>query len=321
MTELNANKLRVVFMGTSNFARQILYSLVDAGYKVEAIFTRPDLPQGRNQEIRKSPVKEEAEKNNIPVFEPFEFDEKSVGKIQKIKPDIIIVAAYGKILPRNVLEIPKYGSLNVHASLLPRYRGPSPIQNAILTGEKETGVTIILMNEGIDTGEIIVQEKTGISPDDNAKTLLEKLAQIGTALLAKTIPEWIEKKITLQKQDESQATVCQLIERDDGRIIWEEDAEIIYNKYRAFYPWPGIYSFWKNDGNVERIKLLKITLEKRDPETRHKIGEIFEIGEKVGIKAGGGVIIVEEIQPEGKKPMEIRDFINGHKNFAGSILS
>lgn len=313
-------KLKTVFFGTSSYAREILEALAREKYEIAAVFTRPDVPQGRKQEVAPSPVKEMAISLKIPVFQPPKLDSETIKQIEKLKPDIIIVASYGKILPREILEIPRLGSLNIHASLLPKYRGPSPIQNALMNGEKETGVTVILMNQGIDTGNIISQEKVEIDEKDNAETLAHKLAEAGTGLILKTIPLWAEKKIKPSKQDDTKATICQLIEREDGRIIWEDEAENIYNKFRAFYPWPGIFTFWNNDGTMERIKLILVDLLKTDPQAPHEIGEVFELGDKIGVQTLKGIIVLEQIQLEGKNPVAAREFLNGYPSFLGSKL-
>jgi methionyl-tRNA formyltransferase len=313
-------KIRMIFIGTSSYAKEILEALIREQFNVVAVFTRPDAPRGRKQEVIKSPVKVVAEASGIPLFQPAKLDPETVEQIRQLKPDIIIVAAYGKLLPKAILEIPGFGCLNVHASLLPKYRGPSPIQNVLLYGENETGVTMIVMNEGFDTGDIIAKDKIAIDLEDNAETLTQKLAKVGAELTVKTIPLWVERKIEPEKQEDNMATVCQLIEREDGKIVWEEEAEKIYNKYRALYPWPGIYSFWENNEAMERIKLIKISLEKNDPQVQHQPGEVFEIGEKIGVQTLKGVILIEEIQMEGKNPISIRDFLNGYPKFIGSFL-
>lgn len=313
-------KLRIVYFGTSIFSKIVLEALIKNGYNIVAVFTRPDLPKGRNKEIEKSPAKQLAEANQIPIYEPGKLDDQVTLDLKKLKPDIILLAAYGKILPRNILEIPGFGCLNVHASLLPKYRGPSPIQNALLAGEKETGVTIIQMNKGIDTGDILAQGKIDILPKDNFETLEVKIAEAGTKLLLDLMLPWIERKIETQKQKDEEATVCQLIEREDGRIIWENEAEKIYNMYRAFYPWPGIFTFWKHDNCLERVKLNKISIQNSDPEIKYESGKIFQLGDKIGVQCLKGVIIIEELQLEGKNSMAINDFVNGYPSFVGGNL-
>ncbi len=316
----NNTKLRIIYFGTSYFSKIILQALIENDYNVVALFTRPDLPRGRNQEIEKNPVRLLAEQKQIPIYTPIKLDDLVVTEIKKIKPDIIILAAYGKLLPREILDIPGFGCLNVHASLLPKYRGPSPIQNVLLNGEKETGVTIIQMNKGIDTGNILAKEKIIIESEDNAQTLEIKIAELGAKLLLKILLPWVERKIEPIKQNDAEATVCQLIEREDGKIIWENEAEKIYNMYRAFYPWPGIFTFWKQKEQLTRIKLTRISLQKNDPETKYEVGQVFQLGDKIGVQCLKGIIIIEELQLEGKKNMLIQEFLNGHSDFIGSNL-
>jgi methionyl-tRNA formyltransferase len=248
------------------------------------------------------------------------FDEKAIAELKNMKPDLIIVAAYGKILPEAVLSIPGFGAINAHGSILPKFRGPSPVQNAILEGEKETGATIMLMDQGIDTGDVLSQKKIGISPDETFLELMEKIAQLSAELLLETIPRWIERKIEPQKQDDKEATLCQLIERSDGKIFWTDDAEAIYNRYRAFLPWPGVFAFWQQNDHCLRLKLNKISVLKNNPEASHHIGEVFQIGDKIGVQTTKGVVILEEIQLEGKNNLRIEEFINGNPKFIGSVL-
>ncbi|KKP96148.1 MAG: Methionyl-tRNA formyltransferase [Candidatus Moranbacteria bacterium GW2011_GWE1_36_7] len=313
-------KLRVVFMGTSDLSETILGTLVENEYNVVGVFTKPDMKVGRKQEIEESLVKKMAKEKNIPVFQPLKFNSDAVEELKKLKPDLIIVAAYGKIIPKSALEIPGFGCINVHVSLLPKYRGPSPIQNALLSGEKETGVTIMFMDEGVDTGDIIVQEKTIIEPEDTTATLMQKMSVVGSQLLLKTIPLLIEGKIEKTPQDNTQATLCQLIERSDGKIFWTDSAENIYNRYRALTPWPGIFTFWKNGSEVIRLKLNSIGLQKINPIEKHQTGEVFELGSDIGVQTENGIIILKELQLEGKKVTDAKSFINGYPNFIGSIL-
>ncbi|NTW13753.1 MAG: methionyl-tRNA formyltransferase [Candidatus Moranbacteria bacterium] len=308
-------------MGTPDFSGKIFSSLLDAGYHIVAAYTKPDRESGRDRKIVPSPVKQIALTRGIPVEQPSRFDTDVIATLRGYKPDLIIVAAYGKILPKAVLDLPGFGCVNVHASLLPRWRGASPIQNALLAGDTETGVTIMLMDEGIDTGDILSAKKTAISFDDTNRTLLEKLAGVGTEILSETLPGWVERYIEPKAQDGSQATVCQLIEREDGRIFWNSTALEIWNRYRGLTPWPGIFSFWKQkDEGFIRLKLTRISIQRTDPAVRREFGEVFESGEKIAIQTGEGLIFVEEIQAEGKSPMPIRDFLNGRPDLIGSVL-
>jgi len=307
-------------MGTSAFAEAILSSLLDENYNIISAYTRPDKKVGRDQEIQKSAVKITAENNKIPIYDPKKFDDDVIGELRNQKPDLIIVAAYGRILPKAVLEMPGFGAINVHTSLLPKYRGPSPIQNAILNGETETGATIMLMDEGIDTGDILNQKKIDIGKDEIYPELSRRLSDLSAELLLETIPPWIERKITPIKQEHDKATLCQLIERADGKILWSDDAKNIYDKFRAFQPWPGVYSFWEHNGQLKRIKLEQIGLMKNNSQSKHRLGEVFQIGEKIVVQTNSEAIALEEVQLEGKEKVKIEDFMNGYSNFIGSIL-
>lgn len=316
---LSTPKIRVVFMGTPDFASSLLQSVLKEKYNVVAVYTRPDGRVGRKQEITQSPVKLQAEEHRIPCEQPIIFDAETLQKLQSYEPDLIIVVAYGKILPKEVLAMPGFGCVNVHPSLLPKYRGPSPIQNALLQGETETGTTIMLMNEGMDTGPIMAQKPCLIESTDTLLTLSEKLATLSSELLLQTLPGWIFRTLDTRKQDDTHATLCQLIERTDGQVIWLQDAETIYNRYRALTPWPGLYCFWKRD-SLLRLKLHVIGFQKNSSQMHHPVGHVFEIGEKIGVQTSLGVIFLEEVQLEGKTRVLIRDFILGYPDFVGSTV-
>jgi methionyl-tRNA formyltransferase len=316
----NIQEIKIVFMGTSSFADVILNSLIGEKYNIAGVYTAPDKKIGRKQILEKSIVKITAEKNNFDVFQPEKFDETAVCELENIKPDLIIAAAYGKILPASVLEIPKYKCINIHTSLLPKYRGPSPIHNALLEGETETGTTVMLMGVGIDTGDILAQKKTAIHPDELFPELMGKLTGISSSLLSETIPEWISGKIKPQKQDDLKATFCKLIKKNDGYILWSDDAKLIYNKYRSFYSWPGIFAFWENKGVNLRINFRKIGYFEKNLEKERHLGEVFKMEDKIFVQTVLGVIILQEVQMEGKNPVDIKDFINGYPDFIGSVL-
>jgi methionyl-tRNA formyltransferase len=314
-------KIRMIFMGTPEFGETMLRALLEKEYNVVAVFAQPDRPAGRRRELSVPPVKTLALSEKIPVEQPERLDAAAIARVKEFKPDLIVVAAYGKVLPKEILDIPGFGCVNVHASLLPRWRGASPVQNALMAGDTETGVSVMLMDEGLDTGAIISQQALRIDQNDTAGTLLEKLGDLGAALLVETLPLWIRKKIEPKEQDSSASTACQLIEREDGRVFWSEAAESVWNRYRGLSPWPGIFTFWKrSNGEFVRIKLSRISVQKTDPETERKLGEVFETGEHIAIRTGKGVILLEELQPSGKEPMSARDFMNGHPDFLGSVL-
>jgi methionyl-tRNA formyltransferase len=315
----NSQKIKIVFMGTPLFAATILKSLVLSKHNIVDVYTKPDMKVGKNQEIKKSAVRITAEEAKLIVETPQKLDEEVIKKIESLKPDLIIVAAYGRILPKKILAIPRLGAINVHPSLLPKFRGPSPIQNTLLLGEKETGTTIILMDEGVDTGDILTQKKTTVGNEETYLELSARLADLSSELLIETIPLWVEQKITPQTQDNTHTLICQLIERADGKINWDDEARNIYNRYRAFTPWPGIYTFWEKNGINFRLKLSKISMGEENPEGHH-LGEVFFFNDKTAVKTADGIIFLEEIQMEGKNKMNIDEFHRGMPNFVGSIL-
>lgn len=321
----NKNKtaqIRTIFIGTSPLSKSILEELLKKNYDIIATITQPDKKVGRKQEIVKNPVKIFSQEHNIPVLQPDKINQEFIREVEVLEPDLIIVAAYGKILPKDFLAIPKFGCINVHTSLLPKLRGPSPIQNALLLGEEKTGVTIMLMDQGVDTGDILTQFEVKIDPNDNTLTLSEKLAKHGAELLIKTIPLWVTKQIEGEKQNNSQATLCQLIEKEDGKIFWNQTAQEIYNKFRAFFPWPGIFCFWKEGerGAIKRIKLTDISIQNKEETPAHHLGEVFETNENICIQTALGIVIINKIQLEGKKEMDAQQFKNGYPTFIGSIL-
>lgn len=313
-------KIRTVFMGTSPLAEAALAALIEKRYNIVGIFTQPDRKSGRDQEIKPNGVKALAVANNIPVFQPEKFDDANIDVFQNLKPDLVVVAAYGKLLPKKILETPGFGCVNIHPSLLPKFRGPSPVQNALMSGELETGLTIMLLNEQMDAGDILAQEKMTIEPDENTDDLFKKLIPRGVNLLIQTLPLWVERKIEPKPQDNSAATLCQLIEREDGRIIWEDSAESIYNKYRALFGWPGLFAFWQYDDALVRVKFHKISLQKENDLTPRQTGEVFETDGKLAIQTQKGLILLDELQLEGKNPMDAKSFANGYPGFVGSVL-
>ena len=312
----NKNESRIIFMGTPEFSEEILTSLLDANYNIVAVFTQADKKVGRKQTLEKSPVKLVAEKNDLPVFTPKKLDEVAAAEIENLKADLIILVAYGKILPQTVLNTPKLGAINIHPSLLPKFRGPSPIQNALLAGEKITGTTIMLMDAGIDTGDILRQKEIEITSDETYAELAQKLAKFSAQLLLETLSDFLAGKVVPQKQEDAQVSYCQLIKKTDGQIDWHDCAETIYNKYRAFFNWPGIFTLW----NDKRLKLNKINFIS-DNSNSHKPGEVFKIDDIIYVQANQGWIKLLEIQLEGKPNTKTVDFINGHPDFIGSILN
>ncbi|NCQ06241.1 MAG: methionyl-tRNA formyltransferase [Candidatus Moranbacteria bacterium] len=313
-------KIRTIFMGTPAFSAEILSALVKEKYNIVSVVTKLDQKVGRKQEVEESAIKKEAIKNNIPVLQIAKFDEEAILKLRDLKPDLIVVAAYGKILPDAVLALPGFGCINVHASLLPKFRGASPIQNALLLGETQTGISIMQMDAGMDTGAIFSQTSLDIEPEDTKDILYTKLTELGKQLLIETLPKIIEQTITPVPQKNEEATLCQLIEREDGHVMWTEGAPNIYNRYRALYPWPGLFSLWKTEDGLVRLKLMEISYQKQSPKSPHMLGEVFEMGEKIAVQTSEGIIFLEEVQLEGKSRVSIEDFLRGNKTLLGSFL-
>lgn len=319
-SKLSAPKIPIVFMGTPEFGRVTLAGLFESGYHIVGVVTQPDRPTGRKQELVPSPVKQFALEKKIPLLQPQKIDGEALKSISLWKPDLIIVAAYGKILPQKLLDLPGLGCLNVHASLLPRWRGASPVQNALMAGDTVTGITLMQMNAGLDTGDIVAQKSIAIDPDVTSDILLKDLSLTGVDLLKEILPNWIKRSIIPQPQAEREATLCQLIEREDGRVYWSTSAEEIYNRYRGLTPWPGVFTFWKRGDELLRLKLVHISLQRTSPLIESPLGTVFEVGEKIGVRTGAGIIFLDEVQLEGKTSMNIRDFQNGNADFVGSIL-
>jgi len=278
------NKIKIVFIGTSEFGAIILNELVKNNYKPVLVITMPDKPAGRKKILTPSPVKKGVKLLKIKIA----YDLK---EIKKIKPDLIITAAYGKIIPKDILEIPKYGALNIHPSLLPKYRGPSPIQTAILSGDKETGVTIMMMDKKMDHGKIISNFQFPISNKITYKELSKKLAKLSAKLLMETIPKWIKGEIKAKEQDHSKASYTKIIKKEDGKIDWNKPAQEIERQIRAFDPWPGTFTFIKKGDRKIRVKILEAKLSKNNQ------------------------LIIKKLQPEAKKPMSFEDFKKGYHEF------
>ncbi len=313
-------KIRVIFMGTPTLGATILSGLVEERYHIVSVITQPDRPIGRKQEMTESPVKKKALEYGLPIDQPEKLNEAVIEKIRTLKADLIIVAAYGKILPEALLRIPGFGCINVHTSLLPKWRGASPVQNALLAGETETGVTLMLMDKGMDTGDIIAQKTIAIGADELQGELLLRLTEAAKELLLETVPLWVRRKIVATPQNHELATLCQLIEREDGHILWTDNALEIYNRYRALFPWPGIFAFWKKDNELLRLKLERISYQKQSPQIARPAGQVFEVGEKVGVATGSGVVFLEEVQLEGREKLPIAEFLLGNKEIIGSFL-
>ncbi len=307
----------VLFMGTPSFSVPFLDALLKSGRRVAGVITQPDKPTGRGQRLMLPPVKEFAVEHHLPVFQPKRLSDPAViEQIKKIHPEYIVVVAYGKIVPAEILRIPEKGCINVHASLLPEYRGASPIQWAIIEGRTYTGVTTMVMAETLDTGDILLQERLSIERDDTAGGLGIKLSEIGVRLLVRTLDGLDRGEIVPMPQDHAKATYAPLLRKEDGLIDWGAGSEEIFNRLRGFDPWPGAYTFYKGDRwGVWRGEVL----ETRD--LSHSTGEIIRVQpEGIVVATGDGALKMTEIQAEGKRRMSVADYLRGHKVEEGAIL-
>ncbi|MBI5047747.1 MAG: methionyl-tRNA formyltransferase [Deltaproteobacteria bacterium] len=306
-------------MGTPEFAVPSLKALFEAGEEVVAVVTQPDKPKGRGKHLTSPPVKELAVKHNISVLQPEKIqDEVFIRAVKELLPDTIVVIAYGKILPKVVLDIPPLGCINVHASLLPRYRGAAPINWAIINGEKETGIATMLMDEGMDTGDILLTEKVEIKGDDTAADMYNKLKDIGASLLVKTIKGLKSGTIIPAPQDDSQATYAPMLKKEDGRIDWTTGAEGIKNLIRGLNPWPGAYTRWEG----KQIKIFKAERGKgQGARGKEEPGTIINVSpEGICVTTGDSDLLITELQPENKNKMSASEFIRGYRIGKGQIF-
>ena len=301
-------KKRIIFMGSPVFAVPILRDLADAG-DIIGVVTQPDRPAGRRRKIEQSPIKEISLSLGLPILQPIKIrDSVVVDHIRKFNPDLIVVAAYGQILPRSILEIPPLGCINVHASLLPRWRGASPIQAAILAGDAVTGVSIMKMDAGLDTGPIIAQKEINISDDDTAYSLSEKLSNLGASLLLDTLEEYISGKNKMINQNVEQVTKTHLIKKEAGLLDFNISTEMLERAVRAYNPWPGTFFFW-NSNQIKVIKAHVLDSEKVRP-SQHVV-----IEKKPAIGTANGYLVMDFIQPAGKKTMSGEEFLRGAHNW------
>lgn len=294
-------------MGSPDFALSTLRSLAK-NYQVVGVVTQPDRASGRGRELKAPPVKLLAQELNIPVMQPQKLREpEAMQQLQAWNPDLIVVAAFGQILKKDVLEMPKYGCINVHASLLPRWRGAAPINAAVLAGDEETGVTIMKMDVGLDTGSMLAMKKIRIKPDDTAGSLFEALSTLGADLLIETLPAYMDGKLTPQPQPEEGATYAPMLKKEDGLLDFTQTAVDLERRVRAMNPWPGAWFEW----NGAPLKVHKTHVGQGKAEAGKRLIE----QNQPAVGAGGGVLILDEVQPPGKKPMNGKSFLAGARNW------
>ena len=308
--------LKVVFMGTPAFAIPALDALSDAGCDIVGVYTQPDRRSGRGRRLTASPVKQAALERGLAVFQPASLrrDADTRAHIASLRPDVIVVVAYGLFLPADTLAAPPLGALNIHPSLLPKHRGPSPVATAILQGDAITGVTLMQLDEGMDSGPIIAQRETSIGADETAETLTARLFHIGAELLTATLPSWRTGEISPTPQDESDATITSLLSRQDGTIDWTQPAAYIARQVRAYHPWPGSFTHW----NGRQLKIHQASAP--DMSTDAAPGTVIALTEGVGVATGDGVLLLRRVQIEGRQAADIADFTRGYRDFTGSLL-
>ncbi len=305
----DVSPLRIVFAGTPDFAASSLAALLEQGYDVIAVYTQPDRPAGRGKKLHKSPVKQLAEQHDIPVYQPLNFKQESDQQaLQALEPDLMIVAAYGLLLPKVVLETPKLGCINIHASLLPRWRGAAPIQRAIQAGDSETGITIMQMDEGLDTGNMLWKKQTAISENDNGGTLHDRLAALGAEAMLEALPRLSTNQLENIQQDNELATYAHKLAKEDAQIDWSLPAGTIALTIRAFNPWP--VAFTVEAG--ERIRLFEA--EVTDDNSDQPAGTVLRKSrDGIVINCGEQAICIKKLQLPGAKAMSVSDFVNGGK--------
>ncbi len=313
--------MRLVFMGTPVLVIPVLDALVqDSNIEITGVYTPPDRRQGRGRSSRMPPVKAYALEHGLPVFQPVSLRREEVQQeLASLKAEVIVVAAYGKILPSAVLNMPPSGCLNLHPSRLPKYRGPSPVITTILEGDETTGVTLMLLDESMDTGPIIAQRDQAVSPEDTAETLTAALFKLGASLLSEQLAPWVAGELTCQPQDDTLATVTRKLERSDGEADWNLSSQQLSRRGRAFTPWPGLFTHWR--GQV--LKLLEVTDSPNLPEVDAAPGRVVrldQVGAPAGIGTAQGVLGLKRVQLEGRSPTAADEFLKGYPQFIGAQL-
>lgn len=305
--------MRLVYMGTPQFAVLPLQTLADAGHEIAAVITRTDKPAGRGRGVAAPPVKLLAIERQFPFHQPKRVrDPAFIETLKGLQPDVIVVAAYGQILPTAILTLPKLGCINIHASLLPSYRGAAPINWAIIRGDQETGITVMQMDEGMDTGDILMQDSIPIGPDDTAGTLTEKLSALGAKMIATALPLFASGSLKPRTQDHAQASVAPLLKKEDGLIDWTLPSRELHNRVRGFTPWPGAFTFL--DKGLVKILKTQIAPGKGKP------GTITVEGGNLFVGTGESLLRIITIQPAGKKPMDASEFLRGHRGIEGKTF-
>jgi len=305
---------RIIFMGTPDFAVPCLTTLIET-QTVVGVVTQPDKPAGRGNRLRPSPVKVVAEAAGIPVYQPKTLrKEEAAAPLREWQPDLIVVAAFGQILRPHVLYLPPRGSLNVHASLLPRWRGASPIQHAILAGDETTGVTLMQMDEGLDTGAMYIQESLNIDPRETAATLHDRLAELGAGMLSRHLEDILDGRLSPVPQDDVGFTYAPMIRKEAGEIDWRQDADSLDRHVRAMTPWPGAFTWWSG------VPLKVLSARRLDSLPPGIPGQVVGVPDGVAVATESGGLLLGTIQAPGKRATAAEDFVRGHPELIGSVL-
>ncbi|MBI2551214.1 methionyl-tRNA formyltransferase [Candidatus Uhrbacteria bacterium] len=312
--------MRLIFLGTPHFSTPFLSALLhDPFFEVAAVVCQPNKPSGRGEIMTMPPIAEMARKHEIELYQPATLkSEEAAAQMRSYNADAFVVVAYGKLIPKNILEIPKLGCINVHPSLLPKFRGPSPMQWAVKEGEVKTGVSIMLLDEGMDTGPILSYEVIGLDDDETSHTLQDKVQREGVALLVQTLKRHAADEIIPLPQDESKATLTRLLDREDGHIDWERSAIGIERQHRAYEGFPGSWNIWKRKGEDVRIKWIAMNIV--DLKHEKPSGTVIVQGDRLFVEAADGTVEMTEVQMEGKKACPAAEFLKGNVDIAGSVL-
>lgn len=313
--------MNLIFFGTQEWAGQLLEQVVQDGFfRVVAVVTQPDRPSGRARKPTPSPVKQMALKHGLTVLQPETLaDDTILDQLRSLDPRVALVVAFGRLLPKRLLDLVPLGFVNVHPSLLPRWRGPSPVQTALAAGDRVSGVTIMKLDSQMDHGPILAQQRLEIAPLETAESFMRRVADTSESLLLDTLKGYIEGRIVPIEQDHSQATFCKMLEREDGRIDWRDTAEAIERKIRAYQPWPGTWTVVEDEGRALRLKIIEALLSKDHSETPS--AHLFAHGQRLFVLTGSGVLEITVLQPEGKPPMPAQAFLSGYGRLLGRPLA
>jgi methionyl-tRNA formyltransferase len=313
---METRKIKTIFIGTPDFGIPTLLSLQnDELFDIVAVFTQPDKKIGRQQLLTETPIKKVALSYGLPVYQP-EKIKNFAEDIKKLAPELIVVIAYAQIIPATILAIPQYGCINVHGSLLPKYRGAGCVQAAILNGDQQSGITIMKMDAGLDTGPIISQEVIDLEKTETSDSLFRKLSGLSGKIVVPTLKQYLDQKLTPVAQDDSLASLTKTFSKNDGKINWQDDAAYLERFIRAMYSWPGAFVYFKKE-RLQIIKTDNVILKIN----QHKVGEVFLYNNQIAIQSDRDALILQKIKLAGKNETSAIDFANGHKDFIGSLLN